>query len=365
MRVLFWAETFWPQIGGVEVLAARFLPAMRERGYEYAVVAPKSSRDMPDEQTFAGIPVYRFPFWNNQSHEGIDHVAAIRQKLTLLKRSFAPNLIHANHVGLTSFFHLITNNAQRCPSLVTLHGEWPEKANAIVARTLATAHWVVGCSEAILDKGRSTAPAIHSRSSVIRNGIAAADISPAPLPFEPPYLLCLGRLAPEKGFDLALAAFASISRQFPGARMIVAGDGPARGALERQAAALGIADRVEFVGWVHPERVSELINTTTLLMMPSRLESLPLAALQGGMLARPIIATRTGGIPEVVVDHVTGLLVEPEDGAALAEAVAFLLSHPDTAVRMGEAARMRVQTFFAWKPHVDAYDALYRRLINC
>jgi len=364
MRVLFWAETFWPQIGGVEVLAARFLPALQARGYEYAVVASKVSPDMPDEATFNGVPVYRFLFWNNLSHDGMEHVSDTRQRLMKLKRSFAPSLIHLNHVGLTSFFHLVTSTAHSCPALVTLHGEWPDKANAIVERTLRAADWVVGCSAAILDKGRRLTPEIVSRSSLILNGIEEPRITPAPLPFDPPCLLCLGRLAPEKGFDVAIAAFAAVIRQFPRARLIIAGDGPARAALEAQADTLHTRDRVEFVGWVHPDRVPELINASTLLIMPSRLESLPLVALQAGMLGRPIVGTSAGGIPEVVVDQVTGLLVAQEDSAGLAEAISFLLARPPTAADMGQAARSRVKESFDWDRHIDAYDALYRELIK-
>ena len=80
-------------------------------------------------------------------------------------------------------------------------------------------------------------------------------------------------------------------------------------------------------------------------------------------MARPVVATRVGGLPEVIVNEETGLLVENEDSNALAEAVGFILDHPESAARMGQAARSRAQELFRWERYVNAYDALYQRLL--
>jgi len=79
---------------------------------------------------------------------------------------------------------------------------------------------------------------------------------------------------------------------------------------------------------------------------------------------RPVVAIRVGGLPEVVMHQETGLVVEPEDCVGLAEAVAFLLEHPEVAVQMGQAGRRRVQEVFRWQWCIDTYDALYKKLIN-
>lgn len=160
MRVLFWSDTFWPQIGGVEVLAAKLLPALQARGFEFAVVAPKSHPDLPDQETFRGVPVRRFLFFNNLNLDAVEHIAETRDKLIEFKRSFAPKLIHLNHAGVSHFFHLITSKVHASPTLLTLHGEWPDRASSIVGRTLRSAEWVAGCSAAILNKARTLAPEI-------------------------------------------------------------------------------------------------------------------------------------------------------------------------------------------------------------
>jgi glycogen synthase len=174
--------------------------------------------------------------------------------------------------------------------------------------------------------------------------------------------LCLGRLARQKGFDMALGALAAITGRFPEIRMVIAGDGTDRAQLERQVAELGLKEVVDFIGWVAPDKVPELINTATIVLMPSRWEGLPSVALQASMMARPVLATSVGGLPEVVVHGETGLLVNPEDTGGLADAIVFLLEHPQEAVHMGDAGRRRVQDVFNWQRCVDAYDDLYQNL---
>ena len=362
MRVLFWTPVFWPKIGGVEVHAGKFLPALRTRGYEFLVVTTRISSDQPESDQYQGIPIHRLAFWHHATR--IDELVQIRKKVTLVKRAFSPDLLHINAVDVGNFFHLVTADVAPAPLLVTLHGEWFSRQNAVIQQTLRAADWVAGCSEAVLRKGRELAPEIISHSCVIYNGLEAPLLVPIILPFDPPQLLCLGRLSSEKGFDVALNAFGIILREFPEARLLIAGDGPARNELEQQAADLGIRRRVEFLGWVEPADVPALINTTTIVLMPSRQESLPLVALEAGLMARPIVATRIGGLPEVVAHEQTGLIVESGDPRALADGAIYLLRERGLAIDFGQAARIRAQQLFSWASHIDCYDALYRKLIT-
>jgi len=370
MRILFWSELFWPYIGGVEILGTQLVPVLRERGYEVIVVTSHLYLDLPDGERYKGIPVHRFPFRAALVTSNVDQLVEVRQRIVNLKRTFAADLVHINAVGPSVLFHLDTRKAHPAPSLVTMHqGELPAAAepvrrDTLLTQTLRSANWVTCVSSALLAYVRQVVVETVPRSSVIYNSLEASRLLPTPLPIEAPRLLCLGRLVPSKGFDLALTAFASIVDRFPRARLVIVGDGPARPELERQSAALGLADRVDFVGWVAPDKVPELMNTATMVIMPSRYEAFGMVALEAAMMARPIIATRVGGLPEVVMHQQTGLLVEKEDSKALAEAISFLLTHLDTAAQLGAEARRRAQEIFSWKRHVDAYDALYKRLAS-
>lgn len=151
--------------------------------------------------------------------------------------------------------------------------------------------------------------------------------------------------------------------RFPGARLTIASDGPERATLERQAAELGLADAVHFQGWVEFDRMAWLLNSATVILVPSRApEGFGLVALEAALMARPVVATRSGALPEVVEDGETGLLVEKDDPRAMADAISTLLAHPDRAARMGEAGRRRARALFGLEHHIDSFDALYREL---
>ena len=196
MRILFWTREFWPGIGGVEVLAAKLLPALQERGYEFVVATP-SKEGVPDEGRYKGIPVYRFPFRNARNYADINRLVALREKVAKLKKSFAPDLIHVNSLDVGDFFHLNTTRAHPCPSLVTLHGDWPRlagKGNGLAEQTLRGADWVAACSAAILHTAREAVPEIILKSSVVYNGRAVLATEPTPARFDRPVVLCIGRL---------------------------------------------------------------------------------------------------------------------------------------------------------------------------
>ena len=260
-----------------------------------------------------------------------------------------------------------TASAHPAPVLITLHqalAEGPVGRDSLLGHLLRTADWVNTCSNAVLAHARQLVPEIIPRSSVIHNALEAPIFDPQPLSFDPPRLLCLGRLVAEKGFDLALTAFATILNRFPCTRLVIAGDGAERENLQKQMTELGLLNSIEFLGSVPPEKVAHLIDEATLVVIPSRLEGFGLVALEAALMARPVVATRAGGLPEVVVHEKTGLLVESENSHALAEAIAFLLNNPETARKLGRAARARAQEVFSWERHVDVYDALYRKVID-
>lgn len=366
MRILFWSETFWPRVGGVEKLATTLLLALCRRGYDFAVVSCMAP-DLPKDDVYAGIPVYRVPFFPRLTRSHYDPLLEAFLQVIKLKRAFVPDLIHINSFGRSVAFHLNTTHIHPGPLLLTLHQTLPSEPMQPapwLARIVQAADWVACCSAIVLDQTRQLVPEIFSRSSLVHNALQAPALQPEPLPVDTPRLLCLGRLVADKGFDLALCAFAALIHRFPQARLVIAGEGPERERLEHRAAELSIAHAVDFLGPIPPENVPDLLNKTTLVVLPSRIEGFSLVALEAALMARPVVATCVGGLPEVVVHKQTGLLVEKDNRHALAEAVTILLNHPEAARQMGQAARCRALESFSWDRYVDAYDALYRKLLH-
>jgi glycogen(starch) synthase len=368
MRILFWSELFCPYVGGAEVFGAQLVRALRARGHEMVVVTSHDYLGLPSQAEYHGIPVHRFPFRTAMRSGDAGLLLEARRQLVDLKRRFKPDVVHVNGVNPSVLLHLQTEEAHRARALVRVNTELGPGLGAgpqtLMRHALRAADWVTCVSAAVMRQVQQWMPEVGARSSVIYSGLDLSSQPPAPLPFREPVVLCLGRLVPAKGFDLVLTAFASVRQRCPHARLVMAGDGAARPDLERQAAELRLDGAVEFLGWVRPQSVPALLETATVVLMPSRREGLPLVALQAARAGRPIVAARVGGLPEIVKHEQTGLLVPPEDSRALGEALATLLDQPEMASRMGRAAYQRFQAVFDWNQCVAAYDGLYRRLIE-
>jgi len=364
MRVLAWASSYWPAVGGGPVLAASLMPALAARGHDIVVVTDRRPPELPEAASHDGIPIVRLPF--RQALGGdLAAVPRLRRRLVALTQTHAPQLVHLYSLGYAELFHHETACSPPLPLLATLHRTFPATSvqpDGAIGRSLRAADRVTACSVAVLAATVAQVPEIAGKSSVVLNALPEPPGAVDAASFAPPKLLAVGVAVAHKGFDLALAAFARLRPGRPTLSLTIAGDGPALPALRQQAASLGVADAVDLRGRVEPDEVPGLMRASSLVLMPSRIEPFGLVALQAAQCGRAIVAARVGGLPEIVVDGVTGLLVPPDDAEALARAIGALLDDPARAVRIGLAARRHAQASFVWDRFVDAYDELYRRL---
>ena len=170
--------------------------------------------------------------------------------------------------------------------------------------------------------------------------------------------VCIHR--PQKALEVLLEAFARVAERLPEAQLVIGGGGPETERLERVAGDLGLGERVRFIGMRRD--VDAVLRAFDVAVMSSDFEGTPLFAFECMANGTPLVATAVGGLPDVVVDGETGLLVPPRDPAALAEAVEALLRDPERRARMGEAARARLADFTIERA-AERFAALYERLL--
>ena len=204
----------------------------------------------------------------------------------------------------------------------------------------------------------------HLESSYVSTGLRGDLTSDAKcaLNFNPgrPLIGTVGRLAPEKDYATLLRAVAALRRTGLDAELALVGDGAMRRDLEQLASELGIGGRVRFLGY--RTNIRALLAAFDVFTLSSLTEGIALTLLEAMAAGKPVVATRAGGNPEVVVEGETGLLVEPGRPEALAEALGRVLSDPALARRLGEAGRRRVETCFAVDRMVQEYVELYATL---
>lgn len=367
MRVLSWLGTFWPTIGGVEVRVAQLIPSLMARGHRIAVVAEHNDPRLPREEERDGFTIHRFPFQQALRSRDVDLFAEALGGVADLRRRFPCDLVHLHDVWPNALFFLRTAHVNPAPMLLSLPRELGAAEDvgpeSLLGRMLRQADWFTSCSEATLQAARDRVPELAGRSSVVPSGIPVLPIEPGPPRARPPHLVGIGRLVEGKAFDRAIEALAALVPDFPGAHLTLAGDGPMRGPLARQAEALGLRDAVRFTGAIGRDDVWALLKDATVLVAPTRTEGMPLVVLEAMAMARPVVAARVGGIPEAVAHGRTGLLVDVDDRAALVDALRQVLADPARAEALGREGRRRLETGFDWDKHVVAgYDALYRRL---
>lgn len=177
----------------------------------------------------------------------------------------------------------------------------------------------------------------------------------------PARIAFVGRLTRDKGaYDLVEAAALLRARQ-PVVRLELAGDGDAD-ALVRRARELGISDRVLVRGWCHPQERTRLLARATLFALPSHVEALPMSLLEAMASGCPVVASRVGGIPDVIEDGANGLLVGPGDPVALAAAIAKVLGDPELAERLGRGARQTIARRHSPAAAVEQLGRIYSEL---
>jgi glycosyltransferase involved in cell wall biosynthesis len=180
-----------------------------------------------------------------------------------------------------------------------------------------------------------------------------------------PVIGIVAHVLPHKGYDDLVQSLALIRKALPHIRCLIVGEAPRRRYhrdLLDLAGRLGVGDRLTWVGF--REDVSRLLQAMDLFVLPSHTEGLPLTILEAMAASRPIVATAVGGIPEVVRDGETGILVPPGEPGRLAEAVLRLLGAPEQARRMGELGRTRAESDFTLAAEAERTSMVYRRVLD-
>lgn len=216
---------------------------------------------------------------------------------------------------------------------------------------------VAAVSRAQKREAAALLPSLQGKVSVVR--AYGPSLPPAARRSPPiPEILCAARLAPYKGIDLLLMAFTLLRGRGVPARLILAGRDQTGGALRAFARRLGVSDAVEFAGNLPPRALAHRLAGAAVFALPSRRDNFPIALLDALAAGKAVVASRTGGIPELVGR--AGLLVAREDPRALADALGRVLADAGLRRRLGAAARCRAARF-TWDSAAADYDRLAGR----
>jgi glycosyltransferase involved in cell wall biosynthesis len=230
----------------------------------------------------------------------------------------------------------------------------------VAAQQLAyrAAHAVVANAKAAVEQLRREGVP-EQKIHVITNGVDG-DAFAAPgreASSRPRRIVTVANLRPEKGHDTLIAAASTIVQHFGDVEFHIAGEGPCRGALEQQVLERGLSSRFHFLG--ERSDIPRVLADSDLFVLPSRSEACPNSVLEAMAAGLPVVASRVGGIPELVDSGVNGILITPDAPEALAAAALSVLNRPAYAASLGRVAREKVGRRFSFDRMVSSFEGLY------
>lgn len=225
---------------------------------------------------------------------------------------------------------------------------------------------IICVSQNVADFAAKTIGLPADRLVVIPNGIDTNVFRPAPTPPQKPAdhltIGYVGRLQPVKGVNFLIDAFARLVAEYPHVQLQLVGDGSERAVLAQQVAALSLGDKVHFLG-IRAD-MPALYPTFDLFVLPSLWEGMPNVALEAMASGVAVIATDTGGTPEVVQTGKSGILVQPGNATALYEAIALLVTDHERRCQLAQAGRCFVEQTFSINQTIAQTVALYEQVLN-
>ncbi|MDP9453598.1 MAG: glycosyltransferase family 4 protein [Actinomycetota bacterium] len=345
-----------PSSGGIRRHVAHLAERLQARSWDVTVGGPAGVLDgLAPLDHEVDVP------------SGADAGALVRSARSLRAAVAGVDLVHAH--GLKAGW-LASSLRPRPPLVVTVHNLVLPEVGAVAPVLQALEAGLPARADAVIAVSRQIARRFSGARGAGRITVVAPASPPpragcdreavrARLGVEPgeELVVGVGRLHPQKGFDVLVEAMAELDRRRPRVRLALVGAGPAEGELRRQVVSLGLGEVVTLVG-ASPCAADEL-GAADVMALASRWEGWPLVVAEAVALGTPVVATAVGGVPEVVVDGVTGRLVVPGCPAALADGLEAVLADPAGARRRAEAARRYLQARFPPAALVGGVEEAY------
>lgn len=281
------------------------------------------------------------------------------------RRAFArlsPDVIHLNLSTMADARWAVAaaTTVRGAATVVVEQLPWPPEKRSTVLFKRWTSRFVaahVAVGQAAARRVEDVIGLRRGSIRVIHNGVPDRPLPPrATTDGSAVVVGTLARLDPVKGLDVLIPTMAVL----PGTRLVVVGDGPARSDLVDLARRSGVSERVEFRGWT--DEAPAALAEFDVFVLPSRNEGFPLSVVEAMLARLPVVASDVGSVSEAVVDGETGLLVPPDDGERLGEALRVLLEDADRRKAMGEAGRARALGRFTAEVMARSFDELYREV---
>lgn len=367
MNILHLSMQYPPMWGGIETFVCGLSEEMQARGHSVQVLACQSFIDLPEADDFRGVRVNRIPIAEGVDQKNPRLLLQSLQRTRKVVQDFQPDVVHVHIGGPILSVYAMCPELQALPMIASVHdlpkGDAQESPSII--KILQHARTVITNAQIRHEETLNWVP--NEREKV-----KLCYVSKPPFPDSGPVersihplVLMVGRQVYKKGFDLAIEAFTQVQHAHPEARLVLVGDGEEHEALKALVQDRGLADSITFTGRIPENELATWYKKAWLNLIPSRhSESFGLVSLEAMRAGCVMIGSRTGGIPEVIEDGVSGLLFENGSVDELAQTIKQLIQDPQGLREMRRAGEERAKRLFDWPACADTYEEAYRTAVQ-
>jgi glycosyltransferase involved in cell wall biosynthesis len=364
-------------MGGMEIHALELARGVARAGWQVSMILPELPvlDGMAADLAAVGITSHRVTLVGEQDKRRL--AAAWLRTRDILRQS-APDVFHQHRTGpYHGKWGVLAARAAGVPVVVASEHQAAHRLRGVRRLVNGAADRQVDAFVAVSDHDYNTQlseggrPAdrvvrIHngidlSRFTVLSPEAVAAGRIALGIPVDAPVIGTVARLEEQKGITYFLRSLPALAAAWPGLLVLIVGRGSLQESLQAEAVALGVGRYTRFLGfWPNVGQIMALMDV---MVIPSVWEPFGLVAAEAMAVLRPVVASRVGGLPEIVIDGETGLLVPPADPAALTQAVNRLLADPALGQRLAAAGRARVECHFSLDAMTGSMVELYQRLL--
>lgn len=362
MKVLIAAAYYHPRVGGLENYAAAIAQGLQERGWDVVVVCGDTRVRMVTREVLDGYTVWRLPIWKVAYNTPIN--PAWPGMIRRILRAEQPDIVNA-HTPVPYMVDVVTLAAGQIPVVITYHAATLIRPGGFARQILTHAYQMMQSITLARTSG-IIAVSPYVKQSLGRHLAYKVQVITNAVPSVSERRRATGRglvfvasLEPShawKGLDLVLCGEAILRDRYNMTpELTVVGDGADKPRYEQRVKELGLDEFVQFTGFLAGSARDRVMREAAAqIVYPStENDGMPTVLLEGWAQGLPVIGARIGSIPTIVEDRRNGMLVRPNDPAALAAAVHEFLAHPEEAKAMGESGRQLVELEYTWPRQVD------------
>lgn len=371
------------EIGGVASVVRNLAKYLTSQSHQVFFLHPAATVFLKQKKTKLGYPGFdlRLQMLFGERHPAISLLAFLILfpvglcQLIRLIRKYKIQVINIHYPADLFVYFAICRRILPIRLITSIHGADIFSGNGHAVHysrafkfLLSESDLVVAPSRRCQEDFQAVFPELTDKTTYIHNGVDLSELNGYGLEQQGndqvSYILCISAYKEQKALDVLIRAFSQLQGTFSSLKLVLVGAGPLREQLEKLAISLGVYERIDFLGQQKRPEVAKLLRGSKLFVLPSRFETFGIVLLEAMACKKPVVASRAGGIPEIIENGKTGILVEPDNPDALAGALATVLQDQQLLADIASNGCAAVYERFSSEKTGSSYEAIFANLLG-